>query len=65
MGTSGTEFKGKKKNAVHVGGGESLELFNVYRTSVWDDGRVLEVERSGGCTNVTGLNVINDTLKND
>ena len=40
-------------------------MFNGYSVSVWDDGRVLEVERSGGCTNVTGLNVINDTLKND
>lgn len=40
-------------------------MFNGCRVSVWDDGRVLEVDRSGGCTNVTGLNVINDTLKNN
>lgn len=46
-------------------GGSGEWLFNGYSVSVWDDGRVLEVDRSGGCTNVTGLNVINDTLKND
>lgn len=36
-GLQGRSLREKKKNAVHVGGGESLELFNVYRTSVWGD----------------------------
>lgn len=52
MGTLETEFKRgkKKKNAVHVGGGESLELFNVYRTSVWGDEKVPEIDSGGSYT---------------
>lgn len=51
MGTFGREFKKKKKQtAVHVGGGESLGLLNVYRTSVWGDEKVPEIDSGGGYT---------------
>lgn len=53
MGTFGREFKKKKKKkqtAVHVGGGESLGLLNVYRTSVWGDEKVPEIDSGGGYT---------------
>ena len=51
-GLSGGSLR-KKKNkqtAVHVGGGESLGLLNVYRTSVWGDEKVPEIDSGGGYT---------------
>lgn len=59
------DLKKKKKNLVHVGGGESLELFNVYRTSVWGVEKVLEVDSGGGYTTLwLWLMPLACTLKN-